>query len=34
MTQMLGTTAGGMMSPASTSALTSGFHRDLRRCST
>ncbi len=33
-TQMVGTTAGGTMSPASTKKLTTPFHRDLLRCST
>jgi hypothetical protein len=33
-TQMVGTTAGGMISPASTRVLISGFSRDFRRSST
>ncbi|MFC6605644.1 hypothetical protein ACFQFC_01120 [Amorphoplanes digitatis] len=33
-TQMVGTTAGGMISPDSTRKLTRPFHRPRRRCST
>ena len=33
-TQMVGTIAGGTISPASTMAFTNGFQRELRRCST
>ena len=33
-TQIVGTTAGGTISPASTKKLITGFQRDLRRCST
>ena len=33
-TQIVGTTAGGMISPDSTRKLTRPFHRPRRRCST